>query len=167
MDDPAAPCEDGAVGGSLSEDNVQAVRRLVAAWNSHDLERIRRFFHQTFANHQLPFPPVVGLDAYLAHCRHWFSAYPDFRIEIVTLFGSDDLVCLETRAEGARRERFFGTEPSGAREVVHALDVLEFVDGKIIRQRGYWDFSVVTGEVAPMAGGHRDPTSPFLAHEAE
>jgi predicted ester cyclase len=155
------------VDGIRAEQNVRAVRRLVAAWNSHDLERIRPFFHPTFENHQLPFPPVVGLDSYLAHCRCWFAAYPDFRIEIVTLFASGDLVCLETRAEGTRRKRFFGHGPSGAHEVNHAVDLLEFVEGKIARERGYWDFSVVTGLPAPMAGGHHDPRSPFVARESD
>jgi steroid delta-isomerase-like uncharacterized protein len=144
------------------EENLAAVRRLLDAWNSHDLERIGAFFHEDFVNHQLPFPPVVGRDAYLAHCAHWFAAYPDFWIEAVSLFGQGELVCLETRGGGTRRDGFFGTEPSGRTEVNCALDVLEFRDGLIAAERGYWDFSVYTGERAPMAGGHRDPASPFF-----
>jgi hypothetical protein len=85
----------------------------------------------------------------------------------VTLVGSGDLVCLESRAEGTRRQPFFGHRPSDAREVNHAVDLLEFVDGKIARERGYWDFSVVTGQPAPMAGGHHDPRSPFLARRSD
>ena len=144
------------------DENLGAVGRLVDAWNAHDLERIGGFFHEDFENHQLPFPPVIGRDAYLAHCAQWFAAYPDFRVEAVTLFGQGDLVCLETRGRGTRWGVFFGNEPSDAVELNCALDVLKFRDGRIIRDRGYWDFSVYTGERAPMAGGHRDPASPFF-----
>lgn len=144
------------------EQNLRAIELLIDAWNSHDPERIRPFFHDDFENHQLPFPPVIGLAAYLDHCRHWFEAYPDFRIEAVTLFGQGDLVCLESRGEGTRVERFFGEEPSGQREVNFALDLFEFEDGKIRRERGYWDFSVATGQPAPTAGGHTDPRSAFF-----
>jgi steroid delta-isomerase-like uncharacterized protein len=146
-----------------AEQNVAAVRRLLAAWNSHDLERIGAFFAEDFENHQLPFPPVVGRAAYLEHCRHWFQAYPDFALEALTLFGEGDIVCLETRGTGTRREAFFGNEASGRREANYALDLLEFRDGLIVHERGYWDFSVYTGEPAPTAGGHRDPRSPFFA----
>lgn len=144
------------------EDNLRTVVWLIDAWNSHDRGRIRPFFHDDFENHQLPFPPVIGLAAYLEHCGHWFEAYPDFRIEAVTLFGEGELVCLESRGEGTRVHCFFGEEPSGRREVNFAIDVFEFEDGKIRRERGYWDFSVATGRPAPTAGGHTDPRSPFF-----
>jgi predicted ester cyclase len=145
------------------EDNLRAVRRLIDAWNSHDLGRIEPFFHENFENHQLPFAPVIGLAAYLEHCRHWFTAYPDFHLTALTLFGQGELVCLESRGEGTRVAPFFGEPPGGRREVNFALDVLEFADGKVKRERGYWDFSVATGRPAPMAGGHTDRTSAFFA----
>jgi predicted ester cyclase len=143
------------------EENLLAAERLIDAWNSHDLKRIRVFFHADFENHQLPLPPVYGLEPYLDHCREWFRAYPDFSITVVTLFGQGELVCLESRAEGTRLGSFFGQPPTGLREVNFALDVLEFEGGLIRRERGYWDFSAATGFAAPMAGGHGDPRSPF------
>jgi predicted ester cyclase len=146
-----------------AEENIAATRRLVDAWNSHDLSRIATFFADRFENHQLPLPPVIGLPAYLEHCGRWFEAYPDFRIEIVTLLGRGELVCLESRASGTRSEAFFGARPTGTRDVNCALDILEFEGGQIVRERGYWDFSVATGRVAPMAGGQRDPRSPFAS----
>ena len=144
------------------EDNLRAVERLIDAWNSHDLQRIRPFFHEDFENHQLPFPPVVGLDAYLDHCRRWFAAYPDFHLTALVLFGQGELVCLESRGEGTRVAPFFGRPPSGRRECNFAVDVLEFERGRIRRERGYWDFSVATGLPAPMASGHADPRSAFF-----
>lgn len=142
--------------------NLDAMERLLEAWNSHDLDRIAQFFHPRFENHQLPFPPVIGRDRYLEHCAHWFAAFPDFWIEAVTLFGMDDRVCLESRGGGTRRGGFFGNAGSERVETVHACDVFEFEDGLIRRERGYWDFSVATGVPAPMAGGHAASAgSPF------
>lgn len=143
-------------------DNLDAMERLLKAWNSHDLDRIGRFFHPRFENHQLPLQPVIGRDRYLEHCAHWFSAFPDFRIEAVSLFGMGDRVCLESRGGGTRRGGFFGNDGSERVQIVHACDVFEFEDGLILRERGYWDFSVATGVAAPMAGGHgQNGGSPF------
>ena len=125
------------------------VRALVDAWNSHDVERICSFFHDDFENHQAPLPPVVGLDAYRRHLTEWFTAYPDLRLEIVTLFAEGDRVCLETRATATPAGAFFGVATAPGRDN-RALDVLELRDGRVLRQRGYWDFSVWTGVPSPL-----------------
>lgn len=143
-------------------DNLASIYQLIDAWNSHDLDRIARFFHDDFENHQLPFPPVIGRDRYLDHCRRWFDAYPDFRIGAVVLFGQDELVCLESRGGGIRRGAFFGADADGRPEVNFACDVFEFRDGLIELERGYWDFSVYTGELAPQTGGHGPAGSRFF-----
>ena len=91
-------------------DATGTVSALVDAWNSHDVERICTFFHEDFENHQAPLPPVIGLEAYRRHLAEWFAAYPDLRLEIVTLFGEGDRVCLETRATGTPARSFFGVE---------------------------------------------------------
>jgi len=149
--------------GGEPTDNFLRVHELVEAWNSHDLERVGAFFHADFENHQLPLPPVIGRAAYLEHCKAWFDAYPDFRIEVLTLFGDGDLVCLESRATGTRVADFFGAGASEVPETNYAVDLLEFRDGLIVRERGYWDYSVLTGRPAPSAGGHSDPRSPFTS----
>jgi limonene-1,2-epoxide hydrolase len=133
------------------EANIAAMRDLEEAWGSHDLGRIAQFFHDDFQNHQMPFEPVIGLDNYLQHCEHWFTAYPDLRFELISLFGQGDLVCLEHRAIGTSRASFFGNVARGREEVVQSCDVFEFRDGKIALERGYWDFSTTTGQLAPMA----------------
>jgi steroid delta-isomerase-like uncharacterized protein len=142
------------------------VRALVDAWNSHDVERICAFFHDDFENYQAPLPPVVGLDAYRHHLTEWFSAYPDLRLEIVSLFAESDRVCLETRARGTPARAFFGVEAAYGRDN-RALDVLELRDGRVLRQRGYWDFSVWTGAPSPLvtaANRKGGPTKAMLIY---
>ena len=139
-----------------SERSREVVRALVDAWNSHDVERICGFFHEDFENWQAPLPTVRGLDAYRAHLAHWFRAYPDLRLTIVTLFADGERVCLETSASGSRAAAaFFAADPTANGEpgVNRALDVLELRDGKVWRERGYWDFSLFAGAPSPLLGG--------------
>jgi predicted ester cyclase len=149
---------------------ADTVRGLVDAWNSHDVERITAFFHDDFENWQLPIPTVRGLDAYRRHLRHWFAAYPDLHMEIATLFAEGDLVCLETYGTGTPEQSFFGTSTGVAREN-RALDVLELRDGKVWRQRGFWDFSLWTGAPSPLTGrpelrdAHAELTEPSAVPE--
>lgn len=129
----------------------EIVRALVDAWNSHDVERICAFFHEDFENDQIPLPVVRGLQAYRRHLRAWFAAYPDLRLDIETLFAEGDLVCLETRSVGSAIGPFYRVEPERGERVNRALDVLMLRDGKVWRQRGYWDFSLWTGQRTPLA----------------
>jgi steroid delta-isomerase-like uncharacterized protein len=146
------------VSGTMStetERNLGAMRNIVDAWNSHELERIAPFFAQEFENHQAPLAPVIGLEAYLAHCAKWFEAFPDFRMQILTLVGDGAVVCLESSATGTHTDQFFEAAPSGGAIENRALDIFEFAsDGLVARERGYWDFSLLTGRVAPRYGGH-------------
>jgi predicted ester cyclase len=142
---------------SEAEVDVKAVvRALVEAWNGHDVELICSFFHDDFENDQIPLPVVRGIDAYRDHLRHWFASYPDLRLEIVTLFAEGDLVCLETRGYGTPSGSFFESEPS-VPGINRALDILLLKDGKVWRERGYWDFSLWTGgEAVPLIRPRED-----------
>jgi predicted ester cyclase len=128
----------------------QTLRAVVEAWNSHDVERILRLFHEDYENDQAPLPPMRGLAAYREHLERWFAAYPDLRVEILTLVAEGDTVCMEARLETVATGRgFFGEAPRGRREN-RAMDVFVLREGKVWRQRGYWDFSLYTGRVAPV-----------------
>lgn len=126
------------------------MRALVDAWNRKDVDDICAFFHEDFENWQMPLPVVRGLAAYRRHLERWFSAYPDLRLEVVTLFAEGDHVCLETSATGWPRADFFGVHPERAARVNRALDILVFRDDKVWRQRGYWDFWLWTGHPSPL-----------------
>jgi AcrR family transcriptional regulator/predicted ester cyclase len=137
--------------GDESEQSKEIVATLVDAWNSQGIERICSFFHDDFENWQAPLPTVRGLSNYREHLRTWFTAYPDLRLEIVTLFAEGELVCLETRATGSPAGLFFNVEPTAAAGINRALDILELRDGKVWRERGYWDFSLFSGQPSPLS----------------
>ena len=58
------------------------------------------------------------------------------------------------RARPARRPRRSSPPTrNGEPGVNRALDVLELRDGKVWRERGYWDFSLFAGAPSPLVGG--------------
>lgn len=141
-----------ATRSSSADAAKELVLALVDAWNSKDIERICSFFHDDFENSQAPLPVVRGLDAYREHLARWFSAFPDLRVKVLTIFAEGDHVCLETSASGRPAGPFFGVAPDERERVNRALDILVLREGKVWRQRGYWDFSLWTGRPAPLSG---------------
>jgi hypothetical protein len=57
---------------------------------------------------------------------------------------------------------FGGAAPHGRQETFFGCDVFEVREGRIEIQRGYWDYSVATGLLAPRAGGHGPDDSRFF-----
>ena len=141
------------------------VLRLVDAWNAHDLAAVSECLHEDFENHQLPLGVTVGREAYLRHLTAWFDAYPDLHVTVRSCFGLGTLVCLETVESGVRTGRMGGAPPSRRRESFFGCDVFEVHDGRVAIQRGYWDYSVGTGLLAPRAGGHGPDGSRYFRPE--
>ena len=125
------------------------LRHGESAWNAKNIDHIATFFWEDFENDQVPLPLVQGVAAYRSHLQAWFTAFPNLRLEVVTVFSQQDLVCLETRATGTPVADFFGIHPAGGRHN-RALDILVFDRGLIRKQRGYWDFSLWTGQPSPL-----------------
>jgi limonene-1,2-epoxide hydrolase len=132
------------------------VRRLVAAWNAHDFDAVASCLSIDFENHQLPLGVTIGRDRYLDHLAGWYRDFPDLQVELRACFGFAGTVCAEVRESGrrARPRGDSGDESGGERETFFGCDLFEVRDGRIVVQRGYWDYSVATGRLAPLAGGH-------------
>ncbi len=75
--------------------------------------------------------------------REWFgnlfSAFPDFRFEILDLIGEGELAAVRWRATGTfnGQVRFRGLEPNGARIDLSGCDMLTIRGGKIQRNEAY------------------------------
>jgi limonene-1,2-epoxide hydrolase len=130
----------------------------VAAWDAHDLAAAAACLHEDFENHQLPLGVTVGREAYLDHLRGWFDAYPNLRVELRGCAADGETVFIETVETGTR--------DGGETHTFFGCDVFEVRDGLVAIQRGYWDYSVATGESAPRAGGHRPEDSQFFQPRA-
>ncbi|HSS59598.1 MAG TPA: ester cyclase, partial [Solirubrobacteraceae bacterium] len=68
-----------------------------------------------------------------------FSAFPDWRFEVVELLVEGDGAAVRWRARGtfAGPGRFMGFEPNGARVDVQGMDMLRIRDGRIARNDAY------------------------------
>lgn len=148
--------------GQIDQEARAVALRFVDALNAQDFAAVAACLAPDFENHQLPFGVIAGHEAYMAHLRKWYDAYPDLHVEVRSCFAVDGVVCLEVIEYGTRSGEFNGAPPSGELETYFGCDVLEVRDGLITIFRGYWDYSVATGLPAPRAGGHRPEDSRYF-----
>jgi len=105
----------------MSEENKAMVRRLVEGINAGDVEatvdelfapraarRVKRLFTE------------------------FYSAFPDWREEIVELVAEGDTVAGRFRCSGTHRGKFLGEDPTGRRMEVEEVFFLRAEDGKFV-----------------------------------
>jgi ketosteroid isomerase-like protein len=120
----------------MSQENVEAVKRAVAAVNERDIDRYLANCTEDFELHT-PFAPIGGAYEGRAAVRRFFAdiqdTSPDFRLDLehVEAIGADRVLAfLRTTASG---------RASGIATAYATTNVYDFINGKITRIRIFLD----------------------------
>jgi steroid delta-isomerase-like uncharacterized protein len=128
----------------MSDDAIQVAREDVEAFNDGDWERFRASLtddsvYEEFATQRR----VDGADEIIAANQAWKEAFPDARGTIENAVASGGTVTLEITWRGTQSGPLAteqGEIPASNRQVeVHAVQVMEVSDGKVRRNRHYFD----------------------------
>ena len=104
----------------MLEENKAMVRRLVEGINAGDMDVVDELFAPRAARR------TKRLFA------EFYSAFPDWREEIVELVAEGDTVAGRFRCKGTHRGEFLGEPPTGKRMEVEEVFFLRVEDGKFV-----------------------------------
>jgi ketosteroid isomerase-like protein len=115
----------------VSQENVEVVRRMNAAFNRRDRDALLAYYHPDVELRDLQHAPdapecLLGIDAIPAYWAQWDAAFDDFAAEIEEYIEAGAYVLTATRWHGKGKD-------SGLEVDVRAVEVFEFADGKIAR----------------------------------
>jgi ketosteroid isomerase-like protein len=115
----------------VSQENVEVVRRMNAAFNRRDRDALLAFYHPDAELRDLQHAPdaperLIGIDAIRAYWAQWDDAFDDFTAEIEEALEVGTYVLAATRWHGRGKD-------SGLEIDLRAVEVVEFADGKIAR----------------------------------
>lgn len=125
-------------------DNLSIARRLYDGWNERAFEEIADLAAEGSELLVVGTGEVYrGREGALEYNRNWADGFPDGRIEIDKMLAAGDTVIVEFTGRGTHTETMktsMGDIPATGKAVTLKLcDVLEFRDGKVYRQRTYFD----------------------------
>jgi predicted ester cyclase len=119
----------------VSNDNVDVVRRLEAAYASGNLDVLDDILSPDLRSHtpgsdMIP-PGIEGIKAANEMSR---QAFPDKEIEIQDIFGEGDLVVVRERMTGTNEGGlpWFGIPANGKRVDYEWIQILRLQDGKVV-----------------------------------
>jgi steroid delta-isomerase-like uncharacterized protein len=114
-------------------------KEMFSAIERHDLVRLRELAHPDYV--YVGTDGVEGdIEAGVAVAELYTTAFPDLSFEVrATHTPSDDVSVVELVARGTHTGPLDGIPPTGRRAEVVGCNVVEIRDGKIHRERDYYD----------------------------
>jgi len=119
---------------------IDVVETGFEGWNTRDYEKIasRVTDDYVFETDAVPHP-LRGREAYLNFARTYLTAFPDLHFELTDRFAATDRVVACWTATGTHLGELNGVAPSGRRVRVQGCTVTHFENGRVTRQRAFWD----------------------------
>jgi steroid delta-isomerase-like uncharacterized protein len=120
--------------------NVSDIQRQVFdAWNRRDWGLFRSLLHSDYRYIGPDGKEHIGPDAGVSLGQMYATAFPDAKLELKNSFSSADTSISELIARGTHKGDFMGIPPTGKSVDIRIANVMEIRDGKIYREREYFD----------------------------
>lgn len=116
------------------------VAELVAAWNSHDLDRTAAFYAPDYAGEDISEPrPQQGREAMQQGMVRLLQAFPDLRVTPDEHVVEGNRIVLFWTMSGTHRGPMMKIPATGRVVSVRGVSLLELEDGLIVRSVRLWD----------------------------
>ena len=124
----------------MSEQTIEMITHLVAAWNSHDPERVGECYSEDCYGLDVAIArPQIGQDGVQRMFEAYYHAFPDLEITPDDIIVAGDHVALFWTARGTHSGPILNIPASG--RPISARGVNRFVlqDGKVRETMTIWD----------------------------
>ncbi len=140
------------------QEHLQASQPVLAALNSHDLERIAGMLDEAFVWESDTLPNrIAGREAAERIIQIYYRAFPDLHVAIEQELASGPFVIARWRATGTQQGEFLGIGPTNRPTTVHGCSIAEFKGGRAMQLWTYWDTGILLHQLGVLAGIHRTP----------
>ena len=114
-------------------------RQMFEAAQAMDIERMRATFHPDYTYTGTD-GSTAGIEASIEVAQTFITAMPDLEFEFRHQWSPrDDVSIIELTAKGTHTGPLGDLPPTGRRVEIFGCNVVEVVDGKILRERDYFD----------------------------
>lgn len=116
-----------------------------AAMSSHDVEKILSLYSDECVYEDLAIGKInKGKEEIRSFLIAGFTAFPDFKVEIKSFFGSNDRICIEGIISGTYKGDIPGLPPANEKSfAVQSAHIVTLSNDKAIHVTDYYDNATV------------------------
>lgn len=119
----------------------QALQDWATHWSSHDMKKLLSIFTDDCIYEDVTLGVVNhGKGELTAFAQGFFTAFPDFRVELQSHFDTGEEAAVEWSMSGTHEGNLMGTPPIHRHFSLRGMSAFDLRDGKIRRCSDYWDF---------------------------
>jgi len=121
-------------------ESKKLIRKWIDAFTRKDLEAVMDCYADDAVNFQVATgKPAVGKEQIRQDTAEFFKGFPDSYSIVENIISEEDWAAWEWNGGGTFGGEFYGNQPPGQSYELRGCGFLEFKNGQIIYQRGYWD----------------------------
>jgi steroid delta-isomerase-like uncharacterized protein len=118
----------------------QTIADLIAAWNTHDLDRATAFFAADYVGRDIAqLEPQYGPTGIRRALASYFQALPDVSFALEELIAADERVVVVWTARGTHRGALMNIPASGRGVTVRGVSAFTLHAGQITKADFIWD----------------------------
>ena len=110
------------------EENKTIVRKMIDAYNKHDLDWFDEFIAPNYFDHS----NQVGIEGVKQLFNMGFKGFSDWHEAIDDIVAQGDKVWLRLTYTGTHTGEFFGLAPTGNKVTMTAVAIYRIVNGKLV-----------------------------------
>ena len=134
---------DSALGcGLMQAENEEFVAALMAAWNSHDAQRVAQFYSSSYEGVDIgQVAPMRGPAEVQDYFERFYTAFPDAQLTVDSVVADADRCAVAWTAHGTHKGKLMNIPPSGKAVSVRGVSMLTTAGGKVVRALTVWDMA--------------------------
>jgi steroid delta-isomerase-like uncharacterized protein len=114
-------------------------REYIGAILARDWDKVKGMIHPDYTYASGDGLEMPGADVALQVAQTYTAAFPDLRIDIKQIHVAGNVAVAEFIASGTHNGELMGISPTGKSVTMPVCNVLEVRDGRIYREREYFD----------------------------
>lgn len=117
--------------GTLAENKLLVLRVKSQFWNGKDIAGLDETHHANAIGHDVSFPGLPSYESYKQSCLMYQVAFPDFHVDMDTVFAEADKVVARWTATGTHQGELMGIPASGKPVKFTGVTIYRLADGKV------------------------------------
>ncbi len=123
-----------------TEEYERFAREVIAAWNSHDPDRIARLYADNYVGTDVSqADPQYGPQGIRATATRYLEAFPDLVLMPEETVIQDNRIAVAFTARGTHTGPMMNIPPTGRAATIRGVSLFTLTDGKITRALHVWD----------------------------